>query len=55
MAVIKDAVLGALETVPMLALSKLLRRKAKEAGVEMPKKIAEAFARHVIFPGSSVG
>lgn len=48
MTVIKDAVRSAMEALPAIALSKLLRRKAKEAGVGMPKEVAEALAQHVI-------
>lgn len=48
MAIIKDSVRHALAELPEIALRKLLRRKAKEAGFELPTKVAKAFAEHVM-------
>lgn len=48
MAVIKKALLKTFDALPKTILHRLLARKVKEAGVDMPPEIVDAFVEHVL-------
>ncbi|MFM9927488.1 DUF5677 domain-containing protein [Variovorax sp. H27-G14] len=48
MDVVKYSVRRTLQELPEIALRKVLRRKMREAGYELPAKAAKAFAEHVM-------